>query len=188
MHDILGIVTFVGDVGFCPVCIGNIFLIGRIGRVCIRHKWYLELFCLGKRFWRCDQLRVAVLVALLLVVLSNGYFLKRLDRYGSRIRKSEDEAAAEAGSHAPRSWPFVSVLVPARNEEGNIERCVASLVSQKYPRFEMIVLDDDSTDGTLGILHRLALSSRQLRVLSGRPLPPGWLGKHWARTRPIWPC
>jgi chlorobactene glucosyltransferase len=127
-----------------------------------------------------DQLRVAALVALLLVVLSNGYFLKRLDGYGSRIRKSEDDAAAEAGPHAPRSWPFVSVLVPARNEEDNIERCVASLVGQKYPRFEVIVLDDDSTDGTLGILHRLALSSRQLRVLSGRPLPPDWLGKHWA--------
>ena len=48
--------------------------------------------------------------------------------------------------------PRVSVLVPARNEEANIERCVAALLAQDYPDFEVLVLDDESTDGTGCIL------------------------------------
>lgn len=81
---------------------------------------------------------------------------------------------------APRRWPFVSILVPARNEEDVIEACVLSLLRQDYPSFEVLVLDDHSTDRTGEILHRLRERYPQLRVLQGAPLPAGWLGKHWA--------
>jgi chlorobactene glucosyltransferase len=77
-------------------------------------------------------------------------------------------------------WPRVSVLIPARNEELNIEDCAASLLAQDYPDFEVIVLDDHSTDGTRPILDRLTAADPRLRVLDGTSLPPGWLGKHWA--------
>lgn len=80
----------------------------------------------------------------------------------------------------PERWPRLSVLVPARNEEKNIEACVTSLLQQDYPDFEVLVLDDHSTDATPQILRRLAQEERRLRVLSGAPLPQGWLGKHWA--------
>lgn len=77
--------------------------------------------------------------------------------------------------------PFVSVLVPARNEERSIERCVRSLLAQEYPRFEVIVLDDGSEDATGAILQRLAGSSGGLlRTLQGAPLAEGWHGKSWA--------
>src|SRR5215831_20118572 len=48
--------------------------------------------------------------------------------------------------------PLVSVIVPARNEERNIRRCVESLLDQSYPNYEVIVVDDGSTDGTADIL------------------------------------
>ncbi|MCR4392610.1 MAG: glycosyltransferase [Candidatus Acetothermia bacterium] len=81
----------------------------------------------------------------------------------------------------PERLPPVSILVPARDEERNIASCVQSLLAQDYPEFEVIVLDDDSRDGTGKLLEELsACSGGRLRVLEGRPLPAGWLGKHWA--------
>jgi len=77
-------------------------------------------------------------------------------------------------------FPRVSILVPARNEILNIESCVRSLLAQNYPNFEVIVLDDHSTDGTLAVLRRLAGENPRLTVIEGEPLPDGWLGKHWA--------
>src|SRR5258707_158127 len=53
--------------------------------------------------------------------------------------------------------PLVSILVPARNEALNIEACVGSLLTQDYPRYELIVLDDHSDDGTGDIVRRLGL-------------------------------
>jgi chlorobactene glucosyltransferase len=81
----------------------------------------------------------------------------------------------------PERLPHVSVLVPARDEERNIEACVRSLLAQDYPGpFEVVVLDDRSTDRTREILDGLAREDARLRVLTGAPLPEGWLGKPWA--------
>ncbi|NTV17690.1 MAG: glycosyltransferase, partial [Chlorobiaceae bacterium] len=83
--------------------------------------------------------------------------------------------------NVPHAGPLVSVLVPARNEELNIERCVRSLLRQNYAPFEILVLDDGSTDATPELLGRLVKESNgQLRVLQGEPLPEGWHGKSWA--------
>lgn len=76
--------------------------------------------------------------------------------------------------------PRVSILVPARDEERNIERCVRSLLAQDYPDFEVLVLDDQSSDGTASILSRLGLSEEAGTLLRGRELPAGWVGKNWA--------
>ncbi|MCL5985980.1 MAG: glycosyltransferase [Actinobacteria bacterium] len=76
--------------------------------------------------------------------------------------------------------PFVSVLVPARNEERNIARCINSLIAQDYGNFEIIVLNDNSTDRTEEILSELAKTDSRIRILKGRPLPHGWVGKNFA--------
>jgi GT2 family glycosyltransferase len=75
----------------------------------------------------------------------------------------------------PADPPLISILIPARNEERAIGRCVRAALAQAYPRVEVIVVDDGSTDGTSRILASLA--GPRLRVLAGRPLPPGWVGK-----------
>lgn len=79
----------------------------------------------------------------------------------------------------PAELPLISFLIPARNEERNIERCVRGALAQDYPNCEVIVLDDGSVDRTGAILAGLS-ADRRLRVLRGRPLPAGWVGKSYA--------
>lgn len=78
---------------------------------------------------------------------------------------------------APISAPKVSVCIPARNEETNIRRCVEAALRQDYPDFEVIVLDDRSTDSTLTLLKEIASRDSRLLPISGSDLPEGWAGK-----------
>ncbi len=77
--------------------------------------------------------------------------------------------------------PFVSIIIPARNEEANIGRCVSSLCAMVYPAFEVLVVDDRSEDGTAGVVERLPPgNATSLQLVRGKPLPAGWFGKPWA--------
>jgi chlorobactene glucosyltransferase len=81
--------------------------------------------------------------------------------------------------------PLVSILVPARNEEDVIERCVRSLVQQDYEPLEILVLDDQSQDKTATIVQSIidelpAGQKQRLRLLQGEALPSGWVGKNHA--------
>jgi chlorobactene glucosyltransferase len=79
-----------------------------------------------------------------------------------------------------KTSPQVSIIVPARNEERNIRRCVESLLEQGYPNYEVIVVDDGSTDDTPHILEDIIQThphGERLWVLRLRELPPGWAGK-----------
>jgi chlorobactene glucosyltransferase len=76
--------------------------------------------------------------------------------------------------------PLVSVLIPARNEEELIERCVRSLQNQIYQNYEILILNDNSTDRTEEILSRLASEDQRIRVFNGKPLPSDWFGKPYA--------
>lgn len=84
-----------------------------------------------------------------------------------------------------RRWvdavPGVSVLIPARNEEANVEACVRAALSAGP--LEVCVYDDGSTDRTPQILERLAAEDRRVRVLRGVGLPEGWVGKPHACHR-----
>lgn len=100
---------------------------------------------------------------MLIVVLSNAWLLHQTGRH-----------------RPPDRFPKVSILVPARNEERCIAACIRSLLSQDYPNFEVLALDDSSSDQTRAILEQLVCSQAHLKVLTGQPLPPGWLGKNWA--------
>ena len=74
--------------------------------------------------------------------------------------------------------PLVSVIIPARDEARVIERTVRAFLAQTYPNFEVIVVNDRSTDGTGEILR--ALYDDRLTVIDGDEPPAGWLGKPWA--------
>jgi len=115
-------------------------------------------------FWLyCEISIVAFVVCLVFIALSNWSLLRRLDRY------------------SPSQWtPRVSILVPARNEEAHIGDCVRSLLAQDYPDYEVVALNDHSTDRTAQILAALTAADGRLRLLAGAELPDGWLGKHWA--------
>ncbi|MGA9048888.1 MAG: glycosyltransferase [Dehalococcoidia bacterium] len=111
--------------------------------------------------------QIFILALLLLFALNlalNLLFLKR--------PSSADEMLDPA--------PFVSILVPARNEEANIERCLDSLKNQDYPAYEILVLDDNSIDKTSEIVSRIQIGTPSIKLLHGKPLPEGWAGKPFA--------
>lgn len=74
-------------------------------------------------------------------------------------------------------WPRVSLIVPARNEERSLEPALRALLSLDYPFFEVVALDDRSSDGTGRLLDLLAAEDGRLRVLHLHAVPEGWLGK-----------
>lgn len=107
----------------------------------------------------------AALLGMTGITLSNLVFFPRL-------RQPSDNHRADQ--------PFVSVLVPARNEAAVIEGTVQRLLAQSYERFELIVLDDNSEDGTAQRARIAAAGDERLRIINGSPLPAGWAGKNWA--------
>jgi chlorobactene glucosyltransferase len=76
--------------------------------------------------------------------------------------------------------PRLSVILPARNEEHNIERCLNSLSASTYPNLEIVVIDDHSEDATNQLAQRHALHDKRVVVTVPPPLPDGWFGKSWA--------
>jgi glycosyltransferase involved in cell wall biosynthesis len=82
-----------------------------------------------------------------------------------------------AGDHP---LPKVSVLVPARNEEGAIGRLVTDVLASEGIDVELVVLDDASEDATASIVASLAESDPRVRLVRGLPPPAGWCGKQHA--------
>jgi chlorobactene glucosyltransferase len=80
----------------------------------------------------------------------------------------------------PQPAPLISVLIPARDEGKNIRTCVESLQKQDYPNYEILVLDDNSTDNTAAIVKELAANDSRVRLYFGEPLPEDWAGKPFA--------
>jgi chlorobactene glucosyltransferase len=90
-------------------------------------------------------------------------------------RSLDDERATP-----PADPPLVSLVIPARNEARNIRRCVETALASDYPRLEVIVVDDHSTDDTSAIVGDVMRRDARLRVITPPPLPGGWFGKQWA--------
>jgi hypothetical protein len=101
---------------------------------------------------------------------------------GAAALALHERRRAPRADHEPalRDGPLVSVIVPARDEERGIGAAVRSLRALEYPRVEVIVVDDESRDGTLAAARAAAGDDPRVRVLAGRPLPRGWVGKPWA--------
>lgn len=103
---------------------------------------------------------IAILFFFLLWTVFNSFFMPSLPRRGT-----------------PVSTPLVSVLVPLRNEEANVNNLTAALKAVTYPNIEFILLDDQSTDQTGALLKRAIGDDARFTVLQGRQLPEGWVGK-----------
>ncbi|MBS0206613.1 MAG: glycosyltransferase [Planctomycetes bacterium] len=121
---------------------------------------------------------------LLFVVWAVAAGLPSLWFLGRSLRRQSDRVAE------PIEWPFLSVVVPARDEGHKIEAGLRSLLAADYPAFEIIALDDRSRDDTGVIMDRLAdevnsntdesVRGPELKVVHIRELPEGWLGKNHA--------
>lgn len=96
------------------------------------------------------------------------------------VRWTRGRPLLSAGRAAPGG---VSILIPARDEVANIERCVRAADAAAGPITEIIVYDDGSTDGTVEVLDSLRAECPRLRVVRGDGLPDGWVGKPHALHR-----
>ncbi|MFA5956582.1 glycosyltransferase [Hyphomicrobium sp.] len=117
------------------------------------------------------------LVAWLYLLLFNGGFWL----------SSEREESEQNKYAAPKTWPRVTAVIPARNEADMLPGSLSSLVRQNYPgEFSILLVDDQSTDGTADVARAIAASSnRDVSIVSGEPLPPRWTGKVWAMHQGI---
>ena len=79
--------------------------------------------------------------------------------------------------------PSVSIIVPARNEARSLGRCLDSLLAQDYSDIELIVVDDQSTDGTADIIAKRVTQDARVRSVRVTDLPAGWTGKNYALSR-----
>lgn len=105
-------------------------------------------------------------------ILGLGYL--RLFISTPRIKQGETSYFLKSG----KSIPSLSIIIPARNEERYIKRCLQSLLWQHYESLEIIMVDDNSTDDTLGIAK--TIKDRRLKLITLKRTPPGWTGKSWA--------
>ncbi|MBM3584400.1 MAG: glycosyltransferase [Alphaproteobacteria bacterium] len=111
---------------------------------------------------------VALGVWLTLIVARGRFWLERVQ-----------PASARAGP-----WPDVVAVVPARNEAPVVGHAIVDLLSQDYPgRLDVILLDDESTDGTAAVAWRAAAGHDRLVVAPAGSRPAGWTGKLWAVHR-----
>jgi chlorobactene glucosyltransferase len=114
-----------------------------------------------------QYLRFLALLVSALVALWQSYRAHRIVR----------ETYPPAEVPLPEPVPHVSIIVPVRNEECIIDTCVASLLAQDYPDFDVTLIDDGSTDATPRLLSEWARRDRRVQVHRVERLPDGWAGK-----------
>jgi glycosyltransferase involved in cell wall biosynthesis len=114
-----------------------------------------------------------------LIIFESLLFISFFLRPSRKFKKIENP---------PKEWPFVSIIVPMRNEEKNVVSCINSLASLNYKNFEIIIANDSSTDNTKSLAVETIgrLSSKIPIKIFDIPNPPKeWLGKPWAVNEAI---
>lgn len=129
-------------------------------------------------------------ITLTMTVINLGVYRRPMSDVGLRMSDVKDGVSAVSSAAAvpglnishPTS-PRITVCVPARNEEANLEACVRSILASTHRDVEVLVYDDQSTDDTPNILAKLIASDPRVRAAQVTPLPSGWNGKQHACWR-----
>ncbi len=109
-----------------------------------------------------------------------------LIRAGRALRALRENPAVQTVLPPLLPTPFISILVPAKNEEVNLEACLKALLRQNYPAKEIIVINDHSVDRTGQILSEyVRLYPNEVRAVNAPSTPSGWTGKNWALAQGI---
>ena len=106
------------------------------------------------------------LLALVCVLIPTVLFMRNLRAYRPPVLSPDG-----------RSGDSISVLIPARNEESTIAGALCSVLANRDVAFEVVVLDDHSTDRTAALVREFAQKDARVRLENAPPLPPGWCGK-----------
>jgi chlorobactene glucosyltransferase len=110
----------------------------------------------------------------LILLIWIGFFMLAMRNYLQLPRLTDTP------SHlSTQQLPFVSVIVPTRNEAYRIEKCIRSLKAQTYPHLDIHIVDD-STDNTREVITSIIGTDPRFKIIKQDPLPPGWVGKPFA--------
>ena len=113
-------------------------------------------------------------------VIMIGVFLTWLSLTHSMYKSFTKTPYLDKFENTSKELPKVSIILPARNEEKFIGKCLESFVQQDYTNYEIIAVDDSSGDKTWEIIEKYAKSSEKVVPVKADTKPDGWMGKNWA--------
>jgi cellulose synthase/poly-beta-1,6-N-acetylglucosamine synthase-like glycosyltransferase len=130
---------------------------------------------------------LAFLISLGICVTWMIIFIKSTLSYESYLANTKKNEEWDIHSDYLKNLPAISIIIPARNEELNIERCLLSLVDQNYPNYEVILVDDNSNDNTVQkarkIQQKFKAKFQNLKIIELKSKPQDWTGKTWASEK-----
>ena len=130
---------------------------------------------------------LAFLISLGICVTWMIIFIKTTLSYESYLADTKKNDEWDIHSDYLKNLPAISIIIPARNEELNIERCLLSLVDQNYPNYEVILVDDNSNDNTVQkarkIQQKFKAKFQNLKIIELKSKPQDWTGKTWASEK-----
>ena len=109
-----------------------------------------------------------------------GVFLAWVSLTSSMYKSFTKTPYLDKFDNSSNQIPKVSIILPARNEEKFIGKCLESFVNQDYTNYEIMAIDDSSDDKTLEIIEKYAKKSDKVVPVKAAPKPDGWMGKNWA--------
>lgn len=121
-----------------------------------------------------------MMIYFLIICIMAGIFSTWLYLLLFMIKSLVQSPTLESIKNIKINFPRVSIIVPARNEEKYIRKCVDSLLKQDYPDFEIILVNDESSDKTLEIMKEYKKSNSIIKVLNVNQPGDDWIGKNWA--------
>ena len=116
-----------------------------------------------------------ILVAILIGVSATWVVLIK-----SMLRTFNESPFLDKFEKKEHEKPKVSIILPARNEEKFIEKCLDSLIEQDYDDYEIIAINDSSNDSTGNIMKKYSEKFSKVIFVDAKPKPDGWMGKNWA--------
>jgi glycosyltransferase involved in cell wall biosynthesis len=119
-----------------------------------------------------DVFNIILLSMMLAVFVTWIYFIVYIARSFNKSPKLDVSICVE--------FPKVSVILPARNEEDFIDNSLAAVGTQDYPNYDVIAVDDSSTDRTAQLIKEHASQNTKIILVEAGPKPDGWAGKNWA--------
>jgi chlorobactene glucosyltransferase len=121
--------------------------------------------------------RKRLLHSLILGGLSITALIALYQSYRSHRAVRETHPPDDVPLPVPETAPHISIILPVRNEEANVDACLTSLLTQDYPNFSITVIDDGSTDATPHLLEQWRARDRRIQVHRIDELPDDWAGK-----------
>ena len=131
--------------------------------------------------YACDGRPLEIFLYIVYLAIGPGlWILFALGMASSRSRMNLLNKSAEP---IPQPSPNVTIIIPAKDEGERIRQCLSSVLAQDYPRFDVLAVDDRSSDATGRVMDEMAAADPRMKVLHIEELPVGWTGKNNALFR-----